>query len=201
MFASIVAEVDWHFLRAPETWVAVCTAGLAAATVGLAFSTRRMANVASQEIAVQIKPLVVDGPQGITARTEKPDAARVLVHVRGVGKGPALLLTRQCVAIGGFQADQLTYSGHIEPGDTLIETGEATWITAAFPTTESMATAVLEERLVRIRLELHYTDLSGQQPTKSVLDVVRSHDRTWGVSVVTLTNQGEQEPFATLIRS
>jgi hypothetical protein len=61
----LIAAASGPFGWSPETWVALCTGGLAVATFFLAVFTWRMARATISEVSVTVRPLLVDAPVGI----------------------------------------------------------------------------------------------------------------------------------------
>jgi hypothetical protein len=110
-------------LAAPFLWeglTAVATLVLAAGTVYLAWSTRKVARGTQAEVLAQWRPVLLPSPDAADRKSVgySIDEGRLFVKVRNAGRGPALFI-RARLDPGGFSPDNWSL-GALAPDDQVL---------------------------------------------------------------------------------
>jgi hypothetical protein len=234
---SFRQDVWQPFKDNAEPWVAIgtillalATAGLAAATLGIARQSRREVGAVTEQTKVsldeveisrkalqaQARPMLVDAPRGVhfdaqgddrgaikfsagagTSEDEQIGYAECIVPMQNVGSGVALITgfefkwfgqgwnrrALQTVVPPGQLTNFDFFRGDLDPGEADMQG----WALADGPSED-------------FEVEVTYTDMEGEQPTRTRLLAHTVGGGRGSVSAVLLYRGDEKEPFAELTR-
>lgn len=181
---------DWHGWLAVSALLGLGTVALAAVTLSLARSTRRLAVATEKDLSAQWRPVLLPPqPEGSNVPTasvgETKEGGGMSLQIHNGGRGPALFVRGELEPLGASPADW---------GRASVAAGERVWLRFS-----SLPWPPLDH----MRLRLDYRDLSGlQYSTATELETRTSQHGVLSVNVYnvwtfagrSITHHGDAQP-------